>query len=1644
MQLLIKERILKDWQQDKQHRLLQQIFNFRDELNRVKFDIHQMARGFWVRKMKAGSGHDVFKFRLNNGDRVLFTYYSEIVDDPRPEFRDALLIFDVCHHDRQNRSAREHDLNGPGWLPLEIERSEYTAEEEQTESHFTVAVYDLEKASTCIVDEENLVKLHDSSYEGKYLHYLSREQFECLDEQQPVILSGSAGSGKTTVGVHRLISIADRVVRPAYFTYTSFLRDSARLIFNLGAGESAGNVEFNDISGFCRELLQNNHYRVSEPVRLPRFIKWYEKIREFYPKLQNRSGVEIWSELRGIVKGFMGEDWLRNRLFKGADLPDKRVRDLLEQQGIIQLLDIGAYYLEDPRRFRPDLPELAQLFPDQVIPAEVGRLIERLRSKMFNAVPDNPLLDEESYLRVKHKTSYFNETERLEMHRLARQYQSWLEENDLQDENDYARMVLRLINDKRVKPISAMVIDEVQDLTQLQIWMFYRLLENPSKLFVSGDFHQIINPNYFRFENLKSLLWLNGVKFSERRLERNYRSQKCIVALANLMARIRTEYIGKDGNDYLESGIKEGEKPLLIHDRELGDWIIENLGRRHYAAIVVSDYVTREQLLRRFGDAIRIFTVQEIKGLEYHYVFCYNLLSDFRDEWQEIVAEQGKRQTHYRYFFNLFYVSITRARQVLAVFESDKNHPLLAKISGMFDRTADKATIEATFEVQSSAEDWEADGERLEKLGKYRQAIESYRKAQTATAQHKISRCEALLLQEEGNNRDAGEILLELQEYNLALRAFDTPDTADRSKQLELILQNNLMDARQLEEYFRKREIHPLHLIFSGGIESESVVDLSLDYQTLCGEQIAADWQGRNLLHYAVSEENTILADLAVDDMPGAINGQAWPVILEQSEVETKIMPQLNNNRQLKQQGTADWFTENFYSPHTGKYYWMKNIHRLQSLDELNGGRVHYESILKLLGRDFGQTPLMAAVEKGLVGLVDLFLDRGGDPHMQTLQGYDLLYAAVVSGKEQVIARLLQDHITAHTYQNGITLLHLAVQFKQPQVFRLLIQSGFDPSEPDNTGSTPLHYAVRYGDEAVFAEVVAAAPQQQPDKNGELPLHLAVRENHTAFAGRLCNDNSLQTANQRQEVPLVLALERGNTEMLKQLFSCNGAVSWQSDEAHRLIRDKLFYRGDIELFSLFFEHGFPVHHPAYVRWEELLCSMAVAGKSADVGYLLRAKVDPLFKSAARSEYAEERLSAPNLLSAALQSNDLQTVKTVNKHTRFDAAESDAQGNTVHHLAAAVEDKRIFAYIHKAYHISNQPNSNGETPMIIALKHRKWNRAWEMLNKGGELHLDWHDSTPEKIGRLRSQLWHSVCRALSSHQDKLIERLIKNGLDRFWDGETLLHYGVTAGSIQPVKQLIKLGAEPLVRSGKFSVPAAAVRSGNVKFLTYLKNNPALYRIEDIRGAVKMACDRESHRALQILFDIEYNTAQNQEQQKDFKPVFYSRYGARKLVTLCEEWNLQLLKTITAAIEGRWQRSLFMLLFDEEIHRTASVEQWQQLVRFLSKGGADVNWRDGDFSVLFRGYRVLSTEKFNILLELNPLLNLDLAGDRELLNELLQKGEQPVVSISGRAEYRFELDLHKLEIKTPFPAEIDPGMPVYQRLSEMVKIYSGESA
>ncbi len=587
----------------------------------------------------------------------------------------------------------------------------------------------------------------------------------------------------------------------AYFTYTNGLRDHIKKLFDKFAPKELPNKPyFYTFSEYCLKVLSVSESQVINFKKFEKKWRYLLKSIQFDP-------IDIWAEIRGIIKGYMGINGFRKEEFD-KDLIEQKTFDILYKNKLIEGLsnkDSGRFYRCLCLNEMADDRIILEHFPEKEIADAVRILRDLLRTFTYSS---DRILKRSKYIDIIEGYSIFNKSERTEIYNFVdKHYKNWLKEENY-DENDLALKVIEKTQKNELEKFDALICDEIQDLSELQIFMLRNLTKDKMSVFFAGDVHQTINPTYFDPGRLSNLFYNHNKKKSEltrQFLAKNYRSQEKIVDLASTLAEFRQRTIGKygDEDDYREVAIRKGTIPkILSFNNDNYKRLFEAAEQRAYVTVVVADEDDKINLKKEFNKA-NIFTIQEMKGLESQYIVVYNMISKNISAWADIIKNnpEVKRNTKYRYYFNLFYVAITRAIEHLCFLEKDKESEVFfnyADFKKHFETVNIFDSEKLCLTEQSNRKDWKDQGKYYEKKELYKDAIRCYRNAYDEQGE---KRCKAKELASEGNYLQAGEILVEIKEFKLALDYFNK--SRNYFRQLEVILHYDyLKDYKEIDEYF--------------------------------------------------------------------------------------------------------------------------------------------------------------------------------------------------------------------------------------------------------------------------------------------------------------------------------------------------------------------------------------------------------------------------------------------------------------------------------------------------------------------------------------------------------------------------------------------------------------------------------------------------------------------------------------------------------------------------------------------------------------------------------------------------------------------------------------------------------------------------
>ena len=474
----------------------------------------------------------------------------------------------------------------------------------------------------------------------------------------PLVIVGSAGSGKTAVTLAKLRETAGRVL---YVTLSAYLAQGARGLYAAHGYENPQQeVEFLSY----REFLESIEVPPGREVTLAAFRGWVDRHRTAVRALGDMDAHSLYEEFRGVI---------------GA-----------HAAGPLSLADYGA------------LGARQSLLP--------------------------PAQRDAAYA-------------------LFVRYRAWLEEAGLFDANLVAhawrQKLLAQPADQREPAFDFVVVDEVQDLTPVQLALVLDTLRKPGHFLLCGDSHQIVHPNFFSWAAVKTLFWQGLAGDAAQRqelqvLQANFRNTRAVTDLANRLLKVKQARFGsvdRESNFLVKASSGEAGSVTLLAAKDSAVKALDAATRQsaQHAVIVLRDEdkpAAREQFRTPL-----VFSVHEAKGLEYPHVLLINLVSSQRQAYAEVCEgvtaadlagdaldyrrardKTDKSLELFKFYVNALYVAITRAVDSLTLVESDATHPLLGLL-GL--QPGDAAIASAR---SSSREEWAQEARKLEMQGKEEQA----------------------------------------------------------------------------------------------------------------------------------------------------------------------------------------------------------------------------------------------------------------------------------------------------------------------------------------------------------------------------------------------------------------------------------------------------------------------------------------------------------------------------------------------------------------------------------------------------------------------------------------------------------------------------------------------------------------------------------------------------------------------------------------------------------------------------------------------------------------------------------------------------------------------------------------------------------
>lgn len=504
-----------------------------------------------IKLISGDGGVKYFRAKLSDSDRLLFTsikYNNE----------DAFVILEVI-------------------LNHKYDKSKFLTNKEKIKN-----IKIIDQNNKEVSDSTGEVKIRDAPqvrWLDKFITF-SAKQEDIVENAEglPLIVSGSAGSGKTSVALEKLRKIEEEFKegKILYITQSESLIKKSKELYEYEYYDGAANklrtgvsqrIEFLSVHEFIERVTKED-VEGKKPINRNAFFSWFnEKCKKKEFKEYAKDGEKIFEEFIAVIAG-------------------------------------------------------------------------------------KCLGKKEKYEQLGDRQSIFPRDKRSRIYGFFEKYRKFIEEDrEYYDPNLIAhRCTEEEIRSNKVYDV--VVVDEVQDLTESTLKLILKSLKDESKsnFLLCGDVNQVIYPSFFSLSKLKSFLYQNEYNKEPKVciLEKNYRSSKQVIELANRILHFKNHYFAS------EDQMTEDEKKAFFMESDTenpgnvgfiakGDEqeIAEKISESTNWAVLVLDDESKEDACKCFDPSF-VFNIHEAKGLEFDNVILYKFTSHkaYSDMWD--IARQNE------------------------------------------------------------------------------------------------------------------------------------------------------------------------------------------------------------------------------------------------------------------------------------------------------------------------------------------------------------------------------------------------------------------------------------------------------------------------------------------------------------------------------------------------------------------------------------------------------------------------------------------------------------------------------------------------------------------------------------------------------------------------------------------------------------------------------------------------------------------------------------------------------------------------------------------------------------------------------------------------------------------------------------------
>ncbi|KAJ2995476.1 hypothetical protein HDV02_000761 [Globomyces sp. JEL0801] len=605
---------------------------------------------------------------------------------------------------------------------------------------------------------------------------LGVQEISLVEYGESAFILGRSGTGKTTVMLSKMM---------------------------VQEGLYLDMVDYKDLSPPTQWMITCNN-RLKDTSE-----KYYKKLRLSKKELNDTTQPSFWSFFEFLV---MLDEKLPNAFFIKVQNADDQLefRDAMIDEhnqtaeyltGFYQLKSIVTFEKFITQYFPRISDALTSKYSASIVWTEIQSYIKGSISIVKNSDLSRQYLPLEEYITLSQcRVSVLNDSDRKNIYQIWQAYERLKRLNHQYDIADLTINVYHRVSSQPYKTtVDYLYLDEVQDMTQIQIGLF-----KYNGFVFAGDTAQTISSGVgFRFEDVRKLFYEHFLDSTVVNLPQiwyltqNYRTHSGILKLPSTLVDLMV-YFFPNAVDKVEAengALIEGNPPSFLVGSSREDLFVQLFGaensrkesvHREMGAeqvIIVRTEEAKLELSKLIGSAL-ILTVYESKGLEFDDVLIYNFFADSTfKRWRNVLSQididdydskidnrlhrfDEKQDHQLCHELKALYVATTRAKCRLWFF--DESDPQNAMVEYWSQKECllliTPTTSHLHFATTSSKESWQQRGDEFFERLQYEQAIVCFDRAgdvkQSSRAKALILIRQAEIFHSQGKKRIVNEMFL--------------------------------------------------------------------------------------------------------------------------------------------------------------------------------------------------------------------------------------------------------------------------------------------------------------------------------------------------------------------------------------------------------------------------------------------------------------------------------------------------------------------------------------------------------------------------------------------------------------------------------------------------------------------------------------------------------------------------------------------------------------------------------------------------------------------------------------------------------------------------------------------------------------------